>query len=86
MTALCRDIMNNIYKMYVSTGLLVMFSVLFSCLSSGFMGWGGGGGGLFYLLMFKANAFLYIQKSLECSKKLFRSACVLSKCNTSYGS
>lgn len=61
MTALCRDIMNNIYKMYVSTGLLVMFSVLFSCLSSGFMGWGGGGG-LFYLLMFKANAFLYIQK------------------------
>lgn len=39
MTALCRDIMNNIYKMYVSTGLLVMFSVLFSCLSSGFMGW-----------------------------------------------
>lgn len=43
MTALCRDIMNNIYKMYVSTGLLVMFSVLFSCLSSGFMGWGGGG-------------------------------------------
>lgn len=38
MTALCRDIMNNIYKMYVSTGLLVMFSVLFSCLSSGFMG------------------------------------------------
>lgn len=66
MTALCRDIMNNIYKMYVSTGLLVMFSVLFSCL--------------------KANAFLYIQKSLECSKKLFRSACVLSKCNTSYGS
>lgn len=66
MTALCRDIMNNIYKMYVSTGLLVMFSVLFSCL--------------------KANAFLYIQKSLECSKKLFRSACVLSKCNTSDGS
>lgn len=66
MTALCRDIMNDIYKMYVSTGLLVMFSVLFSCL--------------------KANAFLYIQKSLECSKKLFRSACVLSKCNTSYGS
>lgn len=66
MTALCRDIMNNSYKMYVSTGLLVMFSVLFSCL--------------------KANAFLYIQKSLECSKKLFRSACVLSKCNTSYGS
>lgn len=66
MTALCRDIMNNIYKMYVSTGLLVMFSVLFSCL--------------------KANAFLYIQKSLECSKKLFRSACVLSMCNTSYGS
>lgn len=66
MTAPCRDIMNNIYKMYVSTGLLVMFSVLFSCL--------------------KANAFLYIQKSLECSKKLFRSACVLSKCNTSYGS
>lgn len=66
MTALCRDIMNNIYKMYVSTGLLVMFSVLFSCL--------------------KANAFLYIQKSLECSKILFRSACVLSKCNTSYGS
>lgn len=66
MTALCRDIMNNIYKMYVSTGLLVMFSVLFSCL--------------------KANAFLYIQKSLEFSKKLFRSACVLSKCNTSYGS
>lgn len=45
MTALCRDIMNNIYKMYVSTGLLVMFSVLFSCLSSGFMGWVWGGGG-----------------------------------------
>lgn len=62
MTALCRDIMNNIYKMYVSTGLLVMFSVLFSCLSSGFMGWGGGG--LFYLLMFKANAFLYIQETV----------------------
>lgn len=85
MTALCRDIMNNIYKMYVSTGLLVMFSVLFSCLSSGFMGWVWGGG-VFYLPMFKANAFLYIQKSLECSKILFRSACVLSKCNTSYGS
>lgn len=84
MTALCRDIMNNIYKMYVSTGLLVMFSVLFKLSQLWFYGLGVGG--LFYLLMFKANAFLYIQKSLECSKKLFRSACMLSKCNTSYGS
>lgn len=43
MIVLCRDIMNNIYKMYVFIGLFVMFLVLFSCFSFGFMGWGGGG-------------------------------------------
>lgn len=59
MTALCRDIMNNIYKMYVSTGLLVMFSVLFSCLSSGFMGWGGGGGVILFTDAQSECIFLY---------------------------
>lgn len=59
MIVLCRDIMNNINKMYVFIGLFVMFLVLFSCFSFGFMGWVWGGG-VFYLLMFKVNVFLYI--------------------------
>lgn len=63
MTALCRDIMNNIYKMYVSTGLLVMFSVLFSCLSSGFMGWVWGGGGILFTDVQSECIFIYTKKS-----------------------
>lgn len=57
MTALCRDIMNNIYKMYVSTGLLVMFSVQFW-----FYGLGGGGVILFTDVQSEC-IFIYTKKS-----------------------